>query len=102
MNLLLKTNVVRDKRRNLLFWIVLIVSGRVVRWKGGKDGRVVRWQGGKGRRVVRWGGGGGGGRFLVLFKDVGRRMSPRIHLLFLIVIKRKKGRDGFKVFSRGI
>ena len=101
MNLLLKTNVVRDKRPNLLFWIVLIVSGRVVRWKGGKDGRVVRWQGGKGRRVVRWGG-GGGGRFLVLFKDVGRRMSPRIHLLFLIVIKRKKGRDGFKVFSRGI
>ena len=38
MNLLLKTNVVRDKRPNLLFWIVLIVSGRVVRWKGGKDG----------------------------------------------------------------
>ena len=41
-------------------------------------------------------------RFLFLFKDVGCRMSPRIHLLLLIVIKRKKGRDVFKVFSRGI
>ena len=51
---------------------------------------------------MRWKGGGGGGRFLVSFKDVARRMSPRIHILFLIVIKRKKGRDGFKVFSRGI
>ena len=97
-NQLLKTNVVRDKRPNLLFWIALIVGGRVVKWEGGKDGRVVRWQGGKGRRVVRW----ESVRFLVLFKDVGRRMSPRIHLLFLIVIKRKKGRDVFKVFSRGI
>ena len=95
---MLKTNVVRDKRPNLLFWVVLIVGGRVVKWEGGKDGRAVRWQGGKGRRAVRW----ESVRFLVLFKDVGCRMSPRIHLLLLIVIKRKKGRDVFKVFSRGI
>ena len=36
----------------------------------------MRWQGGKGRRVVKW----QGGRFLVLFKCGGHRMSPRFHL----------------------
>ena len=36
----------------------------------------MRWQGGKGRRVVKW----QGGRFLVLFKCGGHRMSPRFQL----------------------
>ena len=53
-------------------------------WQGGKGGRLVRWEGGK---VVRWQGGKGGrmvkqksGRYLVLFKVGGRKMSPRFHL----------------------
>ena len=48
-------------------------GGRVVRWQGGK---VVRWQCGKGRRMVRQ----KGGRYLVLFKGVRHKMSPRFHL----------------------
>ena len=38
-----------------------------MRWQGGEDGIVVRWE---------------GGRFLVLFKGRGCRMSPRFHLFF--------------------
>ena len=45
------------------------------RFTGGK-GLVRMWQGGKGRRVVKW----QGGRFLVLFKCGGHRVSPRFHL----------------------
>ena len=61
-----------------------VVKGkRVVRWQVVKGKRVVRWQGGKGRRVVRW----QGGRFFVLFKGGGRRVSPRFHLSFLMLIK---------------
>ena len=82
---------------------------RVVCWKGGKGGiggRLVGWQGWRGWRAVTWqvgkgGGGGGGGseevarwerckdsevakwqggRFLVLFKSGGHRVSHRLHL----------------------
>ena len=42
-------------------------------------GKVVRWQGGKGGRMVRLR--QKGGRYLVLFKDDGHKMSPRFHLL---------------------
>ena len=56
---------------------------RVVRWQVVKGKRVVRWQGGKGRRAVRW----QGGRFFVLFMGEGRRLSPRFHLSFLMLIK---------------
>ena len=52
----------------LLFWSILFVGERVVRWESGKGGRVLRWQGGK------------GGRYLVLFKGMGLKMSPRFHL----------------------
>ena len=38
--------------------------------------------------------------FVVLFKDGGRRVSPRFHL-FLVLIKGMKGRGGFKIFLRG-
>ena len=51
-------------------------SRRVVSLQSGKGGRIVRWQGQRGGRVVRW----QGGRFLVLFKGGGRRVSPRFHL----------------------
>ena len=44
-----------------------------MRWEGGK---VVRWQGGKGERMVRQ----KGGRYLVLFKGGGHKMSPRFNL----------------------
>ena len=44
-----------------------------MRWEGE---RIVRWQGGKGGRMVRQ----KGGRYLVLFKDGGHKMSPRFHL----------------------
>ena len=98
VNLLLNTNVERHRRPMLLFWSDSFVAGRVVSWEGGKGGRVVNWQGlkggrvlrwqvGKGWRVVRWQVGKVGGvlrwqdrRFLVLFKDGGRRVSPRFHL----------------------
>ena len=52
------------------------MGGMVVRWQVRKGGTVVRWQGGKGGRVVRW----QSGRFLVLFEDGRRRVSPRFHL----------------------
>ena len=48
---------------------------RLVRWEGGEGGRLMRWQGRKGGRMVRQ----KGGRYLVLFKDVGHKMSPRFH-----------------------
>ena len=46
----------------LLFWSALIVDGRVV--------RLGRWESG----------GSEGGRFLVLFKGGGRRVSPKYHI----------------------
>ena len=51
-------------------------GGRKVKWQGRRDGRVVRWQVEKGGRVVKW----QGGRFLVVFKGGGRRVTPRFHL----------------------
>ena len=42
----------------------------------GGGGLERRWQGGKGRRVVKW----QGGRFLVLFKSGGHRVSSRFYL----------------------
>ena len=42
----------------------------------GKGATVERWQDEKGRRMVNW----QGGRFLVLFKSVGHKVSPRLHL----------------------
>ena len=57
-------------------------DGRMVSWKGGKGARVVWWHGGKGGRVVKW----KGGRFLVLFESGRRRVSPRFHLFFLMLI----------------
>ena len=44
--------------------------------------------------MVRW----EGRRFLVLLKGGGCRVSPRFHLLFLILIKGTKRPDGFKLF----
>ena len=35
---------------DLIFWSALFVSGRVVRWEGGKGGMVVKWKGGEGAR----------------------------------------------------
>ena len=65
-------------------------GGIVVRWQVGKGGRVVRWQGWKGGkygRVVRQ----QGGRFLVLFKGGGCRVSPRSHLFVSDINQRNKG-----------
>ena len=45
------------------------------RWQGVKGVRVVRWQDEKGRRAVKW----QGGKFLVLFKSGGHRVSPKFH-----------------------
>ena len=71
---------------------------RLVRWQGEKGGRVVRWQGRKDERVVRWQGGKDGrmvcqedGRYLVLFKGGGHRMSPRFHLFVSDVNQGNKG-----------
>ena len=82
----------------LLSWSVSFVSGIVVRqgrwegsevgrWEGSEEGRWERWkvsevgswerwQGRKGGRMVRQ----KGGRYLVLFKDGGHKMSPKFHL----------------------
>ena len=57
-------------------WSVLFVSGRVVRWQGGKGGRMVRQK---------------GGRYLDLFKDWGHKMSPRVHLFISDVNQRNEG-----------
>ena len=72
-------------------------SGRIVRWQDWRDGMVVRWQVGKSWRVVMWQGGKGekvmrwqGGRFLVLFEGGGCRVSPRLYLLFLMLINETK------------
>ena len=43
--------------------------------KGGGNGGE---GGGEGGRVIRW----KGGKFLILFKDVGRRVSQRFHCFF--------------------
>ena len=72
--------------------------GREVRWQGGKGGErgeVSRWER-WGREVKRQ-----GGRFLVLFKGRGRGVSPRFQFLFLMLINRRKGQDGFWIFLRG-
>ena len=55
-----------------------------MRWQGGK---VVRWQSGKVRRMVRQ----KGGRYLVLFKDGGLKVSPRFHLFVSDVNQGNKG-----------
>ena len=39
-----------------------------------------------------------GGRFLVLFKGEGCRVSPRFHLFVLMLIKGTNRLDGFKTF----
>ena len=72
-------------------------SGRIVRWQDWRDGMVVRWQVGKSWRVVMWQGGKGekvmrwqGGRFLVFFEGGGCRVSPRLYLLFLMLINETK------------
>ena len=44
--------------------------------------------------MVRW----EGGRYVVLFKGGGCRLSPRFLLLFLILIKGTKRWNGFKIF----
>ena len=69
---------------------------RAVTWQFGKSegggggrGVVRRWQGGRGTRVVTWQG-GKGGRFLVLFKSGGHRVSPRFHLFVSDVDQRRK------------
>ena len=69
-----------------------------MRWEGAKGGRLVRWQGEKGGKVVRWQTRKGGrmvrqkdGRYLVLFKGGGHKMSPRFHLLVFDVNQGNKG-----------
>ena len=48
----------------------------VKRWQGRIGATVARWQSGEGRRAVKY----QGGRFLVLFKDGGHKVSPILHL----------------------
>ena len=67
-------------------------SGKAVRWQVRKDERVVSWQGGEGGRLLRR----QGGMFLVLFKSGERRVTPRFHLLFLMLINETEKQDGFK------
>ena len=57
-----------------------------MRWQGEKGGRVVRGQGEEGGRVVKW----EGGRFLVMFKGGGCRVSPRFHFFVSDVNQRKE------------
>ena len=37
---------------DILECFALFVSGRVVRWEGGKGGMIVKWKGGEGGRVM--------------------------------------------------
>ena len=56
-------------------------------WECGKGGKIVRWRDQRTWRVVRC----QGGSFLVLFKDRGRRVSPRLHLIVFDVDQRNEG-----------
>ena len=53
-------------------------------------------EGGEGARVVRW----EGGRFLVLFKGGGYRVSPRFYLFCLMLVNGNNEQVGFKIFLR--
>ena len=68
--------------------------GRWERWEDSVVGRWERWQGMKGGRMVRQ----KCGRYLVLFKDGGHKMSLRFHLFISDVIKGSKGWNEFKIF----
>ena len=80
--------------------------GREVRWQGGKGGGErwggkvvkVRWQGGKGGEE-RWGGKVGGSWFYSRVGDAG--WVQDFIFLFLMLINRRKGQDGFWFFLRG-
>ena len=79
-------------------------DGRVSSWQGGKGGRGMRWQSGNSGRVVRWQDEKGGkvvsqegGKYLILFKDGGRRVQDFIFLL-LMLMKGTKGQNGLKIF----
>ena len=54
VNFPLKTNVVRERRCNVVILGALIVVGRVVKWEGGKGEKVVNWCGGKVEKVGEW------------------------------------------------
>ena len=119
MNLLLKTNMERDRRSNVVilehfhFWWEVGEVGKWQRWEGGEvrrwqrwedgevrrwqrweDGEVRRWQRWEDGEVVRW----EGDSFLVLFKvgDIG--WVQKFIFLFLMLIEETKGWDRFKIF----
>ena len=96
----------------LLFWSDLFVIRRWKRWEDSKLGRSERWEGGE---MVSWERREGseveswerwqGGKFLVLFKGRGRRVSPRFHLFVSDVNQRNEGavwiHEDFLVWSHG-
>ena len=80
-------------------------DGRVSSWQGGKGGRGMRWQSGNSGRVVRWQDGKGGkvvsqegGKYLILFKDGGRRVRPRFHLFASDVNEGNEGAEWVEDF----
>lgn len=76
VSFLLKTNVVRKRRCNVVileYFNCCWEGGEVERWERWESGELVRWQSGKGGRVVKW----EGGRFLILSKGGERRVSQR-------------------------
>ena len=80
-----KNNVGRDKRPNVgildcfICWWEGVEVEKVEGWWGDKVWNMGEQKGGKVEKVGEWWG-EKGGRFLVLFKSGGRRMSSRFHL----------------------
>ena len=66
-------------------------GGRLVRWESGEGGRVIRWEGSELARWKRWKNSEAGGRYLILFKSGGHKITPRSHLFVSDVNQGNKG-----------
>ena len=78
-----------------------IEVARSERWEDREVASWERWEGSEVARSKRWESSAHNGRFLVLFKGGGSRVSPRLHLLFLMLINKTKEQDVFKIFLNG-
>ena len=71
---------------------------KVVRWQNKIGGSTVRWQEEKSKRVVRW----ECGKFIVLFKGRGRRVSTKFYLCIFDVNQQKEVPGEIEILSLGL